>query len=447
MQFLWKYVDDLVGKGLEWYVIIELLVYASASLVPLALPLAILLSSLMSFGNLGEHYELVACRSAGISLQRVMSPLIIFSVLVSVGAFYFSNDVLPFANLKMGSLLYDVRQQKPAFSLKEGVFYNGIDGYSIKVGKKDNDKQTLHNIMIYDHTMGIGNNKVITAASGKMAMSDDERFLILTLFNGYTFEEMQSQKQMNDNHPFLRTEFKEEIVRFDLSGFKFTRTDEDLFKDNYQMLNLAQLVAAEDTLKMKMEERKKDFRMGFASSFIFQKDSILNVSPSSHLANSWKNNFLSEFNFAKNNQSKIIEAASNLARSAEMRISNALEDIDMREKTIIRHEIEWHRKFTFSFACFVLFFIGAPLGAIIRKGGLGMPMILSTIFFVLFYLMSITGEKFAKEGLISPQLGMWIASIVLFPFGVFLTMKATRDSALFDIDAYLGSFRRFFKKG
>ncbi len=446
MQFLWKYVDDLVGKGLEWHVIIELLLYASASLVPLALPLAILLSSVMAFGNLGENHELEACKAVGVSLQKVMTPLIVFSVLVSLLAFYFANNVLPYANLKMGTLLYDVRQQKPAFALKEGFFYNGIEGYSLKVGKKDRDGKTLYDIMIYDHSLGMGNTKLITAKSGNMAKSDDDRFLVLTLHNGSSYEEIintdRQRRPAGLSRPFLRTDFEEEVVRFDLSGFRFTRTDEDLFKDNYQMLNLSQLGAAEDTLAGKMNERIESFVNELKVNFLFKVDSHLYAeAPSCEFSGK---GIL--YNFPVSDRAKIAEMAAANCRSAKLYISNFLDDIDSREKTIIRHQVEWHRKLTFSFACMVLFFIGVPLGAIIRKGGLGIPMIVSTVFFVIFYLISISGEKFAKEGIIPPIAGMWLASAVLLPLGIFFTVKATRDSSLFDITAYMNLLKKIFRK-
>ena len=442
MQFVWKYVDDLVGKGLEWYVIAELLLYTSASIVPLALPLAILMSSLMTFGNLGEHYELIAMKSAGISLQRIMAPVVLLSVLISIGAFFFSNNVMPKANLQMGSLLYDVRQQRPALSIKEGVFYNGIDGYSIKVASKGKDGKMLYDIMIYDHTQGTGNNKLITASSGNMVMSDDKHFLILTLFSGFSYEEMQSRKT-DGTHPFLRSEFKEQVVRLDLSGFKFIRTDQDLFRDNYQMLNLAQLDSAADSLTSRLELQKKDVANNFAPYLCFRKDTSY-MGSNMPSVSALKKDLLS--NFPSKDRIRIVEGALNMARSASTYINNAQEDLDMREKTIIRHTIEWHRKFTLSFACFVLFFIGAPLGAIIRKGGLGMPVFMSTIFFVMFHLMSLTGEKFAREGLTSPIYGMWFASGVLLPLGVFFTYKATKDSSMFDLTSYLSFFKKLIPR-
>ena len=213
MQFLWKYIDDLIGKGLDGNVIAELLFYTSANLVPLALPLAILVSSIMTFGNMAEHFEITAAKASGISLQRLMKPLFFVAVMISVTAFYFSNNVLPYTNLKMGSLLYDIRQQKPSMSIREGVFYNGIDGYSIKVGQKDKDGHTIRNVMIYDHTDHEGNKKVVIAESGKMETSADQKFLILTLFNGKSYEEQNKIKYGVDSHPLMRNGFKEYKIK------------------------------------------------------------------------------------------------------------------------------------------------------------------------------------------------------------------------------------------
>ncbi len=442
MQFLWKYLDDLVGKGLEWYVVIQLLVYASATLVPMALPLSILLSSIMTFGNMGEHYELVACKSAGISLQRVMFPLVMAVCVICIGAFYFSNNVLPMANLKMGSLLYDVRQQKPALSIKEGIFYNGIDGYSMKVSSKDPDGQTLHNIMIYDHTSGVGNNRVILAETGKMYMSEDDRYLLVNLYNGKNYEEKENRKNNYDTHPLLRTDFKEETVRFDLTAFKMTRTNEELFKDNYLMLNINQLKAAEDTLKYRLSQRKQEFASTIEPYFYLKKDSVARkLSP--RPLKKMPLYFIDVFE-DKDIRKSIIQMAISNARGAQTLAKSSAEDIHEREKLIFRHEIEWNRKFTLSFACLVLFFVGAPLGAIIRKGGLGLPVVFSTIFFVFFHVMSITGEKFAREGVLTAFEGMWLASAVLLPVGIFLTYKATTDSVLFEGEAYTRLFKRLF---
>ena len=444
MQFLWKYIDDLVGKGLEWNVIGELLFYASATLVPMALPLAILLSSIMTFGNMGEHYELVSMKSAGLSLWRIMSPLIITTLLISGIAFYFSNTVLPYVNLKMGSLLYDVREQKPALQIKERVFYNGIDGYSIRVGKKGPDGRSIYNVMIYDHTQYRGNNILVTAEEGKMEMSTDKNFLILTLKNGYKYEEkVENSLDVMKPHPLTRIHFKEQEVRFDLSGFNLQRTDEDLFKNNYQMLNLRQLTHAMDSLKAKSSKKYAEITLQVYNNYLGKAQRAIAEADSLGVQTSAENPV---YSMKPDQQLRIVETAANLTRAAQANLQSSMEELQVNDEVIMRHEVEWHRKFTLPFACIVLFFIGAPLGAIIRKGGLGMPVVVSVIFFIFFHVLSITGEKFAKEGVLLAWQGMWLASAVLLPLGILLTWKATSDSSLFNIESYIRPVIRFFTR-
>lgn len=442
MQFLWKYIDDLVGKGLEWQVIAQLLFYASATLVPLALPLSILLSSIMTFGNLGENYELVALKSAGLSLQRIMQPLIFLSLFISAFAFYFANNVLPLANLKMGSLLYDVRDKKPALNIREGVFYNGINGYSLRVGKKDKDGKTLYDVLIYDHTGHFGNNKVIMAQRGKMEMSTDKMFLIVSLHNGYSYEEQLSESDLGAPHPLLRSRFQEETIRLDMSGFKLTRTDEQLFKDNYQMLNIKQLDAGIDSLELKKQTRKMDLVKQMADNYYSNVNKYIVKTDSLHSQDT-SGNFLSRF--PKANREKMFETAISIAQNEKSFVESIINDNTNFDDSIIRHKVEWHKKFTLSFACLILFFVGAPLGAIIRKGGLGMPMVVTVLFFIIFHVLSIIGEKFSKEGVLPVNQGMWLASAVILPIGIFLTYKATVDSALFDMDVYTRTLKNLFR--
>jgi len=454
MQFLWKYVDDLVGKGLEWYIIAELLWYTSASLVPMALPLAILLSSIMTFGNLGEQYELVALKSSGLSLQRIMRPLIIIVTLTSILAFYFSNNILPIANLKMGSLLWDVRQQKPALNIKPGVYYSGIEGYSIKVKKKNAKNNELEGITIYDHTSRLGNNKLITAKSGSMLLTEDERYLILTLYDGYSYEEIQpypikTRKGMN----FHRLAFKEQKIRFDLTSFSLTRTDEELFKDHEQMLNLSQLQSAEDTLILKLAERIEMIGPSIKRRYLFGNfPELLDSLPDSNNVEGISNNLFAEeglgipFATDKEDEIKIINNAADISRNIKVYLSVSKNDLAAKRISIIRHRIERHRKFTLSIACVLLFFVGAPLGAIIRKGGLGMPVVMSVVFFLIYHVVSIIGEKTVKESVIEPWQGMWMASAIFLPLGIFLTYKATTDSVLFDIDTYIRILTPWRKK-
>lgn len=448
MQWLWKYIDDLVGKGLEWYVVMELLFFASASLVPLALPLAILLSSIMTFGNMGEHYELVAFKTAGISLWKIMYPLIITSVLLSIGAFYFSNNIIPIANLKMGTLLYDIRQQRPALNIKEGVFYDGIDGYVMKVKSKSDDGEVMNDIIIYDHSERQGNTKVIIAEKGRMDISKDTMIMSLTLYNGYSYKEEETPRRQRGSYPHLRTSFKIDTIRFDLSAFKLSRSDESIFKDNYQMLNISQLEKSQDTLQLKLDRRRVEMSSNISSGFKYFSAPQLYAENDSVKVDSNAVVFSADIlaNFNHDDQIKVVHTALEQVRSRELYIDAALADNFSRTKAINRHKIEWHRKFTLSFACLVLFFIGAPLGAIIRKGGLGVPVVISILLFIFYHIVSITGEKFVKEGLWNAWNGMWMSSMILLPLGVFLTWKATSDSGIFNADAYMKPFRFIAEK-
>ncbi|MHB1179466.1 MAG: LptF/LptG family permease [Daejeonella sp.] len=439
MLFLFKYIDDLIGKGFEWYVILELLVYASATNVAMALPLAILLSSIMTFGSLGENYELVAIKSAGISLQKAMMPLIVTVSLLSVGAFLFSDYMLPIANWKMGSLLYDVRNQKAAFLINEGVFNNSIPGYSIRVKRKDPD-QTLHDVVIYERNTSSGNMNVILAKEGRMLMSDNGQMLVLKLKDGKRYEETPGTTGgYNPRQRFMRTEFKETEKRFDLRDFQFKRTDEDLFKSNYAMLNLKQLNFYRDSFALKGDS---NIRSTYADlqllTKIYRTDS-LNTKSSIKIMKKYRN-VLDLIPPEKQSQS---------IQSAKDQIRTIKDVLNRKELYTVDNTIringfliELNRKFTLAISCIVLFFIGAPLGAIIRKGGLGLPVVMSVLFFLIYHIISTIGEKSVKEGSLAPGVGMWIAIFTLSPLGAFLTYKATVDSALFDLDYY----RRWIKK-
>lgn len=456
MQFLWKYIDDLVGKGLDPGVIAELLLYASFSLVPMALPLAILLSSIMTFGNLGEHYELVAFKAAGISLQRVMRPLILVSALISVMAFFFSNYALPFANLKMKSLLYDVSKSKPTLNIKEGVFNNDITGYSMRIGKKSPDGKNLTDVMVYDHTSEMGNTSVTVAKTGTMELTPDKRKLVLTLFNGNSYNEVKAQKRKNANgeffkvsrsdDPFIRESFSKLIIIMDMEDFGLKRTDENLFKENAQMMNLDQLQQTHDTLVAELnrgvEHSARNVQRGYRYYQIYVEPQGPAVVPPKITA---KHDLLE--GRSKEEKVRILETAANIARSSKTIVDNNVHDTEMVQKNINRHEVEWQRKFTLSFACLVLFFVAAPLGAIIRKGGLGLPLVVSVILFITFHVISITGEKFAKEGVVSAFQGMWVASAILLPLGIYLTYKATTDSSLFDSEKYIRFFTKYTRAG
>lgn len=434
MQFLWQYIDDLVGKGLETYIIAELLFYASATFVPLALPLAILLSSLMTFGNLGEHYELVAMKSSGISLRTIMKPMIIMSLIISGFAFYFSNNVLPVANLKFRSLLYDVRKKKLAVNIKEGIFYNDMEDYTIRVGKKGKDGKSIYKVMIYNHTGKWGNTDVTVADSGYMESTPDGRYLIFTLYDGYNYQDKLDQKDAKKINPFQRTFFKEEQRKFDLSGFELNRTNENLFKTNYQMLNISQLNYFIDSIATSIRDRRLNLAQNFAKNYkaYLNFDSTYTIGTDTGVVLS--QNFPGTFN--KEERVRITSSALTSARNMKKTLDYHLQSINGSQELLTKHEIVWHRKFTLSFACLVLFFIGAPLGAIIRKGGLGLPAVVSILFFILYHIISMIGEKSALKGAIAVPTGMWLSSIILLPLGFFLTIKATTDSPLMDMDIW-----------
>lgn len=438
MQFLWKYIDDLVGKGLDISIIAELLVYMSATMVPLALPLAVLLSAIMTFGNLGESYELVALKSAGISLMRFMRPLIVVSAIICLLAFLFSNYVIPVANLQAKSLLYDVSKTKPAFNIKEGIFYDEIDGYTIRVSKKDPDGRTIHNVLIYDRTGGTSNTKLILAKNGNMALSENKKFLYFILHNGWRYEERTDRTgTMNE---FIRLGFKEYRKVFDLSSLSFGRTDKELFKSNYQMLNVRQLDKAIDSISRQMKGYQKSVRSYVTSRFGFTrwKDSSDVIAPP-----------LKTRDFAASLPDSSLRFVYDKVESVLRDCNNSLDmttrDYEERERDIRDHIVEWHRKFTLSFACMVLFLIGAPLGSIIRKGGLGTPLVFAVAFFVIFHVTSFIGEKMARNSVVLPVTGMWMSTVLLLPIAGFLIYKALNDSQLFNKEFYFRLLTRLQK--
>ena len=444
MQFLWKYIDDLVGKGLEWYIISELLFYASATFVPMALPLSVLLSSLMTFGNLGERYELVALKAAGISLRRVMYPLIVIIVFVSIGAFLFSNYVMPVANLKFRSILYDVKEQKLAFNIKEKIYYNGIDGYVIRVNKKEEDGRTLHGVKIYDHTAKKGNTNVTVADSGYMELSPDQRNLYLTLYNGHNYQEEIDHRDRT-KRPLKRTVFEKQMVKFDLSGFNLKRTDEELFRDNYHMLNLEQLTKAQDSINQKITQVRKKYSKKIEQRSIYHYNRMDTLKPDTVFFNDTiPSNIIG--NLEPKERMDIIGLALSSARRGQSQLEFNAKHLNRQKRHLRKHQVEWHRKFTLSFACIVLFFIGAPMGAIIRRGGLGLPLVVAVLFFVLYHIISITGEKYAEAGTIPVYQGMWIASAILLPLGVLLMIKATTDAPILDADIWRKFIQRILRK-
>lgn len=453
MQALWRMIDELVGKGLDNSIIAEFLFYVSLTLVPMALPLAILLASIMTFGSLGENYELIALKSAGISLYRIMKPLIAVIILLTGLAFVFSNNVLPVANLKMNALYYAIRKQKPEMSFKEGIFTNDLEKYSIKVDRIDKNTGMMYNVLIYNHKDGHGNYEVTKADSGLMKTNVRTNAMDLTLFNGHTYTDEGMQKtSARKTFPFRRLKFGEERMTIDLPDTDFKRTDEDAFRSHSLMLNLSQLQHRIDSIQNYLKTKKAgETRRLLASNY--QKSKSANATQDSVLQEKSRDMFSSPDSlfqsFDEEEQQRAVSNALQYARDVKQKNQDNVQYYKGQGEQVIRNQIEWHRKFSLSFACFIFFFIGAPLGAIIRKGGLGMPVVVSIFLFIIYYIIDMMGIRSAREAVITPQLGSWISSLILLPLGVILTYKSVKDSEMMNTDAYTNFFKKivsFFKK-
>lgn len=437
LQFLWKYMDELVGKGLDFITIFEFMFYACWTFVPMALPLAVLLSSLMLFGNLGEHYELVALKAAGIPLKQSMRPLILVCLAVCGVAFFFSNYGVPKAHLNFKKTYYEIRTKKPAVSIPEGVYYDMIEGYSIKIGKKLDDKGNLENIQIYDHRNGRGNTMLTMANRGNMFSTEDGKKLVFNLYDGYSYgEDMErggaSRRRSSDSdNPFTRIEFEKQTLIFDLTSFEKNDAGDDMFKKHYQTLGLKSLENEMDTLRIYLDRRLKDIYTAVGS-----KNYYLHTYYATDSTKSAARLNLSEYD--KYDYSSAATSAENGIRD----MSYYRSDIIHKRNTWHIYNVEWHKKFSLSIACLVLFFIGAPLGSIIRKGGIGMPAVAAVILFVFYYVLTVVGEKSAIEGAVSSAQGTWLAVLVFLPLGIFLTLQASVDASFLDIDFWKKLFTK-----
>lgn len=440
LQFFWLWIDDFVGKGIDTPTLLRVVMYVAGSWVPVALPLAMLISTIMTFGKLGETFELVAIKSAGISLLRFMRPIFWVSILVSGIAFLFNNNIIPVINLKLNKLKYEIVYTKPAFDIKPGVFYDKIEGFIIKLGSKEEDGQSIKDVVIYEKGNYLQDN-LILADSGKMSVSNDKRFLEFDLKNGTRYEESGSRSSTQTE--LTRVNFREYKKVFDLSSFFKVKSSDSLFKDNFRMLSMRQLSKFNDsatkvrkqTLEVGMESLTSGFTfLSGGEKKLYDKkilagkkiDSIGNIIPDSIYGHSLD---------------MVISRIGSLKSTLEYL------NITYKEKSkdIRKFDIEWQRKLALSFACFVLFLIGAPLGSIIRKGGIGAPLVFGINFFVVFHLLNTLGEKLAKEGVMTPFGGMWLASMLLFPVGIFLTYKALNDSQLMNKEFYYRAYTRMKK--
>lgn len=437
MQFLWKHFNELVGKGIGFDVIAEFFLYATASLVPMALPLAILLASLMTFGNMGENFELTAMKSAGVSLFRIIRPLVVFIIIICIAAFYFSNNVLPVTQSKLWTLIISLRQKSPELDIPAGEFYSGINGYNLYVREKE--KGLLKDMMIYDFSEGFDNATVMQADSGKIKFSEDKKFLMLELYDGESFGNLKSQSFSTDVNsiPYRRETFgyKEILIDFDSD---FNRFDESIIKDQDVSKNIQQLTSTIDSVSKVVEVQSTALANEMVQRRYFGREMSwgrsLDISKNIKLKN-----YQPDSLFLKLDKPTMETAAAIAVQKAnEMKGQVEFNKISLGDSKLYlsRHQIQWHRKFTLSFACLIFFFIGAPLGAIIRKGGLGAPVVISVIMFIIYYIIDNTGYKMAREGLWSAFEGMWLSSSILLPIGIFLTYKAAVDAVLFNTEEY-----------
>jgi lipopolysaccharide export system permease protein len=449
------YIDELAGKGLTFEVLTELIYYFALTFVPMALPLAILLASLMTFGNMGEFSELTALKASGVPLQRIMRPLIFLLAFFCVISFFFSNNVLPYATLKAKTLLYDIRKKKPDVNIQAGTFYNGVPDYNIKVAKKNPETGLMQNIIIYDHSENRGNVSVTTADSGYMKLTEDETGLILILYNGKSFTELPERKGSFNykTYPSRQDAFMERTVVIPLTGFDLERSEEGLLKSRAEMMNIAQLTSVIDSLNSKYTEKVEfGFKEFNEVKLYYEKNYIPGYAVNGFKEGTDTANKKELIKFDARSifdSLPVLEKRTVLAKSIEdlkdaasfLSVKNESLHFDIRN--IKRYEVEWNKKLTMSFACLVFFFIGAPLGALIRKGGLGTPAVISIFFFVIYYVMSLSGQKMVEEDVLGTFAGMWASSYILLPIGVFLTYKATTDSVIMNVDTYISLLKNF----
>lgn len=438
LQFLWQKMESLIGKGLDTMFIIEMLAYASATLVPMALPLAILLASIMTMGNLGEKYELVAMKAAGISLWRILSPLIIFAFFMSVVAFFFSNNVMPKAEEELKLMVYEMKSKKPAINIKPNEFYYDIENYVIRIGESDKKTGLMKDILIYDHSDNLGNNKVIKSDSGIMRSIDNGNTLLFELYDGENFQEDLKGEDFI-KRPLTRIDFKKEVLRFDVSDFSLQEADSDRYKNSYKVMNIARLSKAIDSLEVAIVKDKNFVLKTLKKDFYADKQGLLK--------NSNHRNFYKDYDtLSKEKKLNVDEYALSKLANVRSHYQNVQENFKDDIEYLNRHKIEFHRKFALSLACVILFFIGAPLGAIIKKGGLGMPIVVSVISFIIYYVLGEMGNMLARSGTIAPWFGMWVSSIVFLPIGIFLTIKATSDAKILSAEEWKRKLNLLFNK-
>lgn len=452
MQFLWKYIDDLVGKGLSLEVLAELFFYAAVSMVPMALPLAILLASLMTFGNFGEKFELTAMKATGISLVRVMAPLIVLIGGIAVGAFFFQNNVLPTAQVKMWTLLFSMKQKSPELEIPEGVFYDKIPGYNLFVKEKDKETGILYDVMIYDVSRGGDQGTILLADSARLAFTPDNRYLYLHLYQGEQFENLRDQTSRDANVPFRRETFfdKQVLIPFDAN---FNRLDDNSMRKQYVGKNISELHHTIDSVNLRLDSIGRDYTRELHNGPLailnggLRSFSSPGIQSAPDEVRDKKSPLILDSLLSKLDDSgrrMVVEGAMQSIRRErddfEFKGATMADD----RKILRRHEIELLKKYTLSVACLIMFFIGAPLGAIIRKGGIGTPLVISVLLFLVYYIIDNTGYKMARDGRWIVWIGMWLSTAILAPLGIYVTYKAMNDSSVFDKDLYISLLKKIF---
>ena len=445
MQVLWKYIDELVGKGLPLMVIGELLLYTVITLFNMAFPLAVLLASIFTLGNMGENYELIAFKSAGVSLYRILLPLIVLTGFLSIGAFFFANNVVPWAYLEWRTLLYDINQQRPELRIQEEVFYNGIEGYSIRIGGRDYKTNMMYDLRIYDHTQRMGNIRVTLADSGMMMMTTDKKFLEIELFNGHSYEDRVERRRtgkQNKNYPFVYDFFDRQVLRIILPNYDLERSDVQLFRSGAKMMNMPTLNFFIDSFATTIRGQENQLREMVHP--VYRNPELKRIPVDTTLRARIPDDFREKFDrWTKSKRQMAIQDAINNVRTQKDQVAGLVYELESKSRQSRAYQIERHRMYNIAIACFIFFFIGAPLGAIIRKGGIGTPIIIAVLFFVIYYVISMIGERSAKENVMTTFEGMWMSTFIIFAVGVFLTWMATRDSSIFNQELYAN----YIKKG
>ena len=453
MQFLWRFVGDIVGKGLSMSVIGELFFYAALTMVPMALPLAVLLASLMTFGNLGEKFELTALKASGISLFKIMKPLIILMILIAIGAFFFQNNVLPVAQTKMWTLMFSVRQKTPEVEIPEKSFYDQIPNINLYVDHKNPETGMLYGMILYDLTRGMDNSRVILADSGSLSFTEDKKHLFLHLYDGEMFENLRDNAMgvtTSGYMPFRREQFddKQIYMAFDAN---FNRMDEDGVRSQYVGQNITELRHSIDSIGTRVDSIGSVYAgeilsapmMGLSQTLSRREGDSTVTYRRPEVAMAVPLDLDSVFNAPSASYAKTyLNQALNKARRQKMDYEYRSLSLAQEAKIMRLHVIEMQKKFTLSFACIIFFFIGAPLGAIIKKGGLGTPLVISVLLFIVYFIIDNSGYKMARDGKLEVIQGMWLSSAVLLPLGIFFTYKAVGDSAVFNVDAYRNFFNR-----